>query len=44
MAALRNIAIQWYRKAVGAPAGSDIRNEGLDGVLDGRLVPADGIQ
>jgi len=35
MPALRNIAIHWYRKVFGAPAGSDIREEGLDCVLDG---------
>ncbi len=35
MASLRDIAIRWYRKAFGAPAGSDIRDEGLDTVLDG---------
>jgi pyruvate-ferredoxin/flavodoxin oxidoreductase len=35
MSALRNAAIDWYRKVFGAPAGSDIREEGLDCVLDG---------
>ncbi len=35
MAGLRSIAIRWYRKAFGAPAGSDIREEGFDTVLDG---------
>ena len=35
MPALRNIAIRWYREVFGAPAGSDIREEGLDCVLDG---------
>ena len=35
MSGLRSIAIRWYRKAFGAPAGSDIREEGLDCVLDG---------
>ncbi len=35
MPALRNIAIRWYRNVFGAPAGSDIRDEGLDCVLDG---------
>jgi pyruvate-ferredoxin/flavodoxin oxidoreductase len=35
MPALRNIAIRWYRNVFGAPAGSDIREEGLDCVLDG---------
>ena len=40
MAGLRNIAIRWYRKAFGAPAGSDIREEGLDTVLDGNSAVA----
>jgi len=40
MAGLRNIAIHWYRKAFGAPAGSDIREEGLDTVLDGNTAVA----
>jgi pyruvate-ferredoxin/flavodoxin oxidoreductase len=40
MAGLRNFAIQWYRKAFGAPAGSDIREEGLDTVLDGNTAVA----
>ena len=40
MASLRNIAIRWYRKAFGAPAGSDIREEGLDTVLDGNSAVA----
>jgi len=35
MPGLRDLAIHWYRKAFGAPAGSDIRDEGLDTVLDG---------
>jgi pyruvate-ferredoxin/flavodoxin oxidoreductase len=35
MAGLRDIAIQWYRRAFGAPAGTDIRDEGLTTVLDG---------
>ncbi len=35
MASLRDIAIQWYRHAFGAPAGSDIRDEGFETVLDG---------
>ena len=35
MPGLRNIAIRWYREVFGAPAGSDIRDEGLDCVLDG---------
>jgi pyruvate-ferredoxin/flavodoxin oxidoreductase len=35
MSGLRNIAIRWYRDVFGAPAGSDIRDEGLDCVLDG---------
>jgi pyruvate-ferredoxin/flavodoxin oxidoreductase len=40
MSALRDIAIRWYRKAFGAPAGSDIREEGLDTVLDGNSAVA----
>jgi len=35
MPGLRSIAIRWYRNVFGAPAGSDIREEGLDCVLDG---------
>ena len=35
MPGLRSIAIRWYREVFGAPAGSDIREEGLDCVLDG---------
>lgn len=35
MAILRSTAIRWYRKVFGAPAGSDIREEGLATVLDG---------
>ena len=35
MSALRNTAIRWYRKVFAAPAGSDIRDEGLETVLDG---------
>jgi pyruvate-ferredoxin/flavodoxin oxidoreductase len=40
MPALRNIAIRWYRDVFGAPAGSDIREEGLDCVLDGNTAVA----
>jgi pyruvate-ferredoxin/flavodoxin oxidoreductase len=40
MPALRNIAIRWYREVFGAPAGSDIREEGLDCVLDGNSAVA----
>ena len=40
MSALRNVAIDWYRKVFGAPAGSDIRDEGLDCVLDGNAAIA----
>ena len=40
MSALRNIAIDWYRWVFGAPAGSDIRDEGLDCVLDGNSAVA----
>jgi hypothetical protein len=35
MPGLRKYAIGWYRKVFGAPAGSNIRDEGLDTVLDG---------
>jgi pyruvate-ferredoxin/flavodoxin oxidoreductase len=35
---MRSIAIDWYRKMFGAPAGSDIREEGLDTVLDGHTA------
>jgi len=38
MAGMRSIAIDWYRKMFGAPAGSDIREEGLDTVLDGNTA------
>ena len=40
MAGLRDIAIRWYRKAFGAPAGADIRDEGLATVLDGNSAIA----
>jgi pyruvate-ferredoxin/flavodoxin oxidoreductase len=40
MPALRDIAIRWYRNVFGAPAGSDIREEGLDCVLDGNSAVA----
>jgi len=40
MNGLRNIAIRWYREVFGAPAGSDIREEGLDCVLDGNSAIA----
>ena len=40
MSGLRNVAIHWYRKVFGAPAGSDIREEGLDTVLDGNTAVA----
>jgi pyruvate-ferredoxin/flavodoxin oxidoreductase len=40
MPGLRNIAIRWYREVFGAPAGSDIREEGLDCVLDGNSAVA----
>jgi len=40
MAGLRNSAIHWYRRVFGAPAGSDIRDEGLDTVLDGNTAVA----
>jgi hypothetical protein len=40
MPGLRNAAIRWYRKAFGAPAGSDIRDEGFDTVLDGNSAVA----
>jgi len=35
MSGLRSVAIRWYRKVFGAPPGSDIREEGLDIVLNG---------
>ena len=35
MSGLRSVAIRWYRKVFGAPPGSDIREEGLDTVLNG---------
>ena len=40
MPGLRTVAIDWYRKVFGAPAGSDIREEGLDTVLDGNTAVA----
>ncbi len=40
MPGLRDRAIRWYRKTFGAPAGSDIRDEGLDTVLDGNSAVA----
>jgi pyruvate-ferredoxin/flavodoxin oxidoreductase len=40
MPGLRDIAIRWYRDVFGAPAGSDIREEGLDCVLDGNSAVA----
>ncbi len=40
MPGLRNIAIHWYRRVFGAPAGSDIRDEGLETVLDGNSAVA----
>jgi len=40
MDGLRNIAIRWYRDVFGAPAGSDIREEGLECVLDGNSAVA----
>ena len=40
MSMLRDIAIEWYRKTFGAPAGTDIRDEGLDTVLDGNTAIA----
>ena len=38
MPGMRSIAIRWYRKVFGAPVGSDIREEGLDTVLDGNTA------
>ena len=35
MASLRDMAIRWYGRAFGAPAGSDVRDEGFSTVLDG---------
>ncbi len=40
MSGLRTMAIRWYRKVFGAPAGSDIRDEGLETVLDGNSAVA----
>jgi pyruvate-ferredoxin/flavodoxin oxidoreductase len=40
MSTLRNHAIRWYRKVFGVPTGSDIRDEGLDCVLDGNSAVA----
>jgi len=40
MTDMRNIAIRWYRKVFAAPAGSDIREEGLETVLDGNSAVA----
>ncbi|MDH3982795.1 MAG: 4Fe-4S binding protein [Gammaproteobacteria bacterium] len=40
MPGMRDIAIHWYRKVFGAPQGSDIREEGLDTVLDGNTAVA----
>ena len=40
MPGLRDLAIRGYRKMFGAPAGSDIREEGLDTVLDGNKAVA----
>jgi len=40
MPGLRDVAIRWYRQAFGAPAGSDIREEGLETVLDGNSAVA----
>ena len=40
MPGLRDKAVRWYRKAFGAPAGSDIREEGLSTVLDGNTAVA----
>ncbi|MGB5331777.1 MAG: hypothetical protein WBN05_04495, partial [Woeseiaceae bacterium] len=37
---LRDVAIRWYRRTFGAPAGSDIKDEGLDTVLDGNSAVA----
>ena len=40
MPGMRDIAIHWYRKVFGAPRGSDIREEGLNTVLDGNSAVA----
>jgi pyruvate-ferredoxin/flavodoxin oxidoreductase len=40
MPGLRTHAIRWYRKVFAAPTGSDIRDEGLDTVLDGNSAVA----
>jgi pyruvate-ferredoxin/flavodoxin oxidoreductase len=40
MSGLRDIAIRWYRNVFGAPAATDIRDEGLKTVLDGNSAVA----
>ena len=40
MSGLRASAVRWYRRVFGAPAGSDIRDEGLLTVLDGNSAVA----
>ncbi len=40
MPGMRDIAIHWYRRVFGAPRGSDIREEGLETVLDGNSAVA----
>ena len=40
MTGIRDIAIRWYRKAFGAPPGTDIRDQGFDTVLDGNTAVA----
>lgn len=38
MASLRDMAIEWYGRTFGAPAGSDVRDEGFTAVLDGNTA------
>ncbi|MCG8371374.1 MAG: 4Fe-4S binding protein [Proteobacteria bacterium] len=40
MAGLRDVAVHWYRRAFGLPAGQTARDEGLDTVLDGDTAVA----
>ena len=40
MPGLRETAVRWYRKTFGAPAGANIRDEGLVTVLDGNSAVA----
>ena len=40
MPVLRKLAINWYRKVFGAPAGSDIREQGLESAHPAGPVPS----